>query len=70
MDLEDTIAALDQGDDTRDTMLYIRDLCARASALGIEVGPIMREVAELSSDADPYGMGSMKWLLAAYSPAD
>ena len=53
----------DQGNDTRDELLYLNDLCARARALGLDPAPALREVAALSSETDHYGMGSMRELL-------
>lgn len=57
------MSAVDQGSDTRDELLSLRDLCADARAAGIDIRPILREVAELSSREDKYGMGSMRDIL-------
>ncbi|WP_329267137.1 hypothetical protein [Streptomyces sp. NBC_01451] len=57
------MSAVDQGSDTRDELLSLRDLCADARTAGIDLGPILREVAELSSREDKYGMGSMHDIL-------
>ncbi|NEA66202.1 hypothetical protein [Streptomyces sp. SID12488] len=57
------MSAVDQGSDTRDELLSLRDLCADARTAGIDLGPILREVAELSSREDKYGMGSMRDIL-------
>src|SRR5262245_17745733 len=35
-------------------------LCGQARQLGIDIDPILDEVATVSSDADRYGMGSMR----------
>jgi hypothetical protein len=57
------LSARDQGADTRDELMALWAVCARARALGIKVEPILAEVAELSSDVDHYGMGSMRELI-------
>jgi hypothetical protein len=54
---------LDQGKDSRDALLALRALCEQARAAGIDVKPILREVAEFSSDENKYGMGSTKRML-------
>ncbi|MEV6966649.1 hypothetical protein AB0M47_16185 [Hamadaea sp. NPDC051192] len=61
------LSLVDQGDDTRDEILTLRDYCTRAYAEGIEVAPIVAEVVTMSSDVDKYGMGSMKAVLSAYA---
>ncbi|GIE97263.1 hypothetical protein [Paractinoplanes rishiriensis] len=63
------VSAADQGNDARDVMLSLRDLVARAAALGIDPAPALRDAAALSSDVDHYGMGSMRQLLAGCLPA-
>ena len=57
------MSAVDQGHDTRDELLALRDLCAQAREAGIDLGPLLREAAELSSREDRYGMGSMRDIL-------
>ncbi|GIF47208.1 hypothetical protein DFJ67_7168 [Asanoa ferruginea] len=57
------VSAVDQGSDPRDELVTIWSLCNRARELGIDVEPVLREVAELSSDADRYGFGSMRTLI-------
>ena len=59
------VSADDQGVDTRDWMLLVRDLCTRAAGLGIDTAPALREAAALSSDVDRHGMGSTRHLLSA-----
>lgn len=56
-------SAVDQGSDPRDELMTIWSLCNRARARGIEVEPVLREVADLSSDVDLYGFGSMRMLI-------
>lgn len=53
----------DQGIDARDTVLWLQDLCKRASSADVETEPVLREVAQLSSNDDKYGMGSTRSLL-------
>jgi len=60
------LSARDQGADTRDEILGLGDLCERALGLGIDTGPILDEVAAMSSDEDRYGMGSMRSVILAY----
>lgn len=59
-------SARDQGSDTRDEVLGLRDLCARARQAGVDVDPVLAEVAELSSDVDRYGMGSTRAILLGH----
>ena len=49
---------VDQGRDSRDAILSLRHLCAEAKKAGVDIRPILNEVAALSSDDDKYGMGS------------
>jgi hypothetical protein len=56
-------SAIDQGDDARDELLNLRQICQEAEQAGVDLRPLLLEVAELSSDADKYGMGSTKQLL-------
>src|SRR5437667_7445331 len=49
--------------DTRDAMLWLRDLCKTAAAAGVRPTPILQQVAELSSDQNRHGMGSARSLL-------
>jgi hypothetical protein len=60
------LSARDQGADTRDEILELQDLCARARRAGIDVDPILAQVAAVSSDVDRYGMGSMRSVILAY----
>lgn len=60
------LSARDQGADTRDEILAVQDLCDRARRYGIDVDPILEEVAAISSDVDRYGMGSMRGVLVRY----
>jgi hypothetical protein len=57
------VSAVDQGADPRDELMTIWWLCNRAREQGIDVEPVLREVADLSSDADLYGFGSMRMLV-------
>jgi hypothetical protein len=60
------LSARDQGADTRDEILALQALCARAHDAGIDVDPILDEVAAISSDVDRYGMGSMRTVILNY----
>jgi hypothetical protein len=53
----------DQGHDTRDAILSLQTMCQQATAAGVKIQPILKEIAELSSDQDKYGMGTTKDLL-------
>ncbi|BBC30093.1 hypothetical protein SGFS_013870 [Streptomyces graminofaciens] len=57
------MSIVDQGSDTRDELLTLHDLCAEACDAGVDIEPLLREVAELSSREDKYGMGSMRDIL-------
>jgi hypothetical protein len=57
------LAVCDQGRDARDTIVSLQNLCQVAGRAGVAIAPILTEVAALSSDADKYGMGSMRTLL-------
>ncbi|GAB3008977.1 hypothetical protein [Saccharothrix stipae] len=59
------LSVRDHGRDTRDEILRLRDVCDEARRAGVDIGPILREVAAMSSDVDRYGMGSMRALLLA-----
>jgi len=53
----------DQGRDGRDAILLLQDLCKRASDAGVNVAPVLKEVAALSNDQNKYGMGSTRGML-------
>lgn len=53
----------DQGQDSRDAIVTLQDVCGRAKAAGVVTGPILQQAAQLSSDDDKYGMGSTKSML-------
>ena len=53
----------DQEQDTRDALILLHELCEKATAAGVNTGPILNEIAELSSDVNKYGMGSTRTLL-------
>jgi len=54
------ISAVDQARDLRDTIVTLNLICAEAQASGIDTGPVLSEVAELSSDAYTSKMGSLR----------
>jgi hypothetical protein len=62
------MSAVDQGADTRDELLALRDLCEDARQAGIDIGPYLREAAEPSSREDKYGMGSLRDILLRTAP--
>ncbi|WP_329334319.1 hypothetical protein OG866_12795 [Streptomyces sp. NBC_00663] len=57
------LSARDQGRDTRDEMVWLNDICAEAREAGVDIRPLLLEVAELSSTEDKYGMGSVRGIL-------
>lgn len=57
------VSARDQDRDPRDELMTIWSLCNRARELGIDVQPVLEEVAAMSSDVDRYGFGSMRLLI-------
>jgi hypothetical protein len=60
------LSARDQGSDTRDEILTLRELCGRALRAGIDISPVLGEVAAIFSDIDRYGMGSMRSVILDY----
>jgi hypothetical protein len=52
-----------QGRDSRDAILWLQGLCLEATRAGVNVRPVLAEVAMLSSDENKYGMGSTRELL-------
>ncbi|WP_433382743.1 hypothetical protein ACQPZX_19565 [Actinoplanes sp. CA-142083] len=57
------VSARDQHRDPRDELMMIWWLCNRARALGIDIEPVLTEVAAMSSDVDHYDFGSMRELI-------
>ena len=53
----------DHEQDTRDALVLLHELCEKARSAGVKIGPILKEIAELSSDVNKYGMGSTRSLL-------
>lgn len=53
----------DHEQDTRDALVLLYEVCEKADAAGVKTGPILNEIAELSSDVNKYGMGSTRSLL-------
>ena len=56
---------LDQGPDSRDALLWRRDLCRQPGVDCAALPELLREVAALSSAIDRYHMGSTASMLAA-----
>lgn len=54
------LSLVDHGEDTRDELLTLWALCREAREAGVAMEPMLREVAEMSSRVDKYGMGSMR----------
>ncbi|EKX65677.1 hypothetical protein Sipo8835_24675 [Streptomyces ipomoeae] len=59
------LSARDQGHDTRDELVTLHHLREEAHEAGVDLRPILLEVAELSSTKDKYGMGSIRDILRA-----
>lgn len=57
------LSARDQVPDTRDELLTLWEMCRDAKAAGVDVGPILAEIAEISSEVDRYGFGSTRRIL-------
>ena len=53
----------DHEQDTRDALVLLDSLCEQATSAGVKIAPILKEIAELSSDVNKYGMGSTHSLL-------
>ncbi len=57
------ISVRDQSEDSRDLLVALSDKCRTAAKAGVIVGPILQEVAWISSDEDRHGFGSMRSML-------
>ncbi|MGI5458229.1 hypothetical protein ACQEWB_34640 [Streptomyces sp. CA-249302] len=57
------MSVADHGHDTRDELVTLHYLREEAREAGVELRPILLEVAELSSAEDRFGMGSMRDIL-------
>ena len=58
----------DHEQDTRDAIVLLHELCEKAKSAGVKTGPVLQEIAELSSDVNKYGMGSTRSLLLKAIP--
>jgi hypothetical protein len=58
-------SARDLAGDARDELLTMQSWCEQARDAGIDVAPIAREIAAISSDDAPWAMGSTRHLLLA-----
>jgi hypothetical protein len=56
-------SARDLAPDGRDELLTMQAWCDKAKAAGIDVAPIAREIAAISSDTERWAMGSTRSLL-------
>jgi hypothetical protein len=59
------LSAVDQSKDIRDTMLSVHALCAEARSAGVNIEPILLEVAAISSNEGIGNMGSLRSVLRA-----
>jgi hypothetical protein len=59
------ISARDHGHDTRDELVALHDLSRQAEEAGVDLSPLLLEIAALSSTEDRYGMGSIRRILTA-----
>ncbi|OPG04028.1 hypothetical protein B1R27_26515 [Streptomyces sp. GKU 895] len=57
------LSARDHARDTRDEMVLLNGMCEEAREAGVDMRPLLLEIAELSSDEDKYGMGSVRHIL-------
>jgi hypothetical protein len=58
--------SIDYKEDPRDVLVRLWQICCEAEDAGVNIQPILESVAAISSDADPFGWGSMhKMLLKA-----
>ena len=53
----------DQGRDGRDALLALQRICQDARGAGLEIAPVLQEIAAMSSNEDKYGMGSTRQML-------
>ena len=54
---------IDQGRDSRDAWLTLQELCQGGKAAGLDLAPVLREVAAMSSHVNKSGMGSTSQML-------
>lgn len=59
----------DQGQDSRDALLWLQQVCREAAAAGVDTAPVLREVAAMSNSANRFGMGSTRDMLLKLCPA-
>jgi hypothetical protein len=55
--------SIDYKEDPRDVLNKLWHICCEAEDAGVNIQPILESVAAISSDADPYGWGSMQKML-------
>jgi hypothetical protein len=55
--------SIDYKQDTRDVMMRLGRICHEALTSSVKIEPILKSVAEISSDVDPYGLGSVRKIL-------
>jgi hypothetical protein len=44
-------------------LLTLQEICRDAKAAGLEIAPVLREIAAMSSNENKYGMGSTSQML-------
>ncbi|SPF03589.1 hypothetical protein [Streptomyces sp. MA5143a] len=59
------LSARDHGHDTRDELVTLHDLSRRAAEAGVDLRPLLLEVAALSSTENRHGTGSLREILTA-----
>ena len=59
---------IDQGQDSRDAIVWLQNLRSEATKTGVDIRPILTEVADLSSHRNKHGMGSTRDLLGGIPP--
>ncbi|MEU6374666.1 hypothetical protein [Streptomyces sp. NPDC046909] len=64
------LSARDQAFDPRDEMVWLNDMCEQAREAGVDMRPLLLEIAELSSTEDKYGMGSLRGILLRAAERD
>jgi hypothetical protein len=57
------LSSIDQSADLRDTIVTLQKLCATAAAAGISTRPLLKDVAELSSNESRCNLGSVRSIL-------
>jgi hypothetical protein len=56
----------DQGRDSRDALLTLQEIVRDADTAGVDKAAVLREVADMSSSTNRYGMGSTRDMLLRF----